>query len=109
MDRGIVVLAGRVTVLSLYDPDVDTSFRARVVFVLGLEATGVWVMEYGALVALDRSVVCELNCDNVLNEVSFGRPADGGIDNVEVGVYCISVEDVGLVVKLLADALIEAS
>ena len=66
-------------------------------------------MEYGALVPLDRSVVGDLICENVLIEVPYWRPPDGGIDNVEVGIYWVSVEDVGLVVRRLAEALTEAS
>ena len=109
MYHGKVVLAGRVTVLSLRAPEVDTSYRAGVVAVFELEAAIVWVMEYGVLVLWDRLVVDELICENVLIEVPFWRPPKGGIDSVEVGVFCVWVEEVGLVARPLVEALTEAS
>ena len=95
-------MAGKSPVLSLDALDVDMLFRAGLDVVFEREGAGVWLMENSVLVPLDRLVVGDLICKNVLIEVPLWRTPGGGVDKVEVG------EDVGLMVRLLAEALTEA-
>lgn len=108
VDTGKAVLLGRFPVLGLYAPDDDLRLRAGVVVVFDPEGVDVWEIEYGVLVPLDGIIVGDLSCDE-LTEVPFWRAADERVANVEAGIDGVSVEEVGRGVRLLDEALAEAS